>query len=177
MDKSIYIVSLVTLIAAIVFHALTQPMLSEIKTKREYLGSLNSVLEDSDKLQRARDEILASYNSIDVNTRNRISESIPRLSNSAVIGTYSLVQYVASISGVDVDSINLKRDDSRATQDNLAGYVATIGISDISYQTYLEFTRVIEGWSRVVSVTGVDLTSLDSGNLDLVIELELIFSK
>lgn len=157
------------LIAVGLFFVAVNPLYKDVSQLRADLGAYSTALTRSTELQKVRDALLDSYNSISTDQKNKLNRLLPNTVDN--IQLILQIQQVASAHGLTITNI---RFDAPAAEEAAPG--ARVGVSSdpaanrpygvfdlefrtqARYQDFVSFLKDMEQNLRLVDVTEINFT-------------------
>jgi Tfp pilus assembly protein PilO len=192
MNKNFTALILVVLGIGIYF-TFTQAKLKEIKEIRVVNAQYSEAIDNSAKLIKVRDGVLANYNQISEEDKKKLNKLIPdNVDNVRLI--IDLKDSIAARHGLSLKNIktsspenqpqssktvNTKADDAANGSGDSAKYgTVTVSFSvTSSYDTFLAFLRELEGSLRIMDISKLTVTVAEGGSYDFSIELKTYWLK
>lgn len=150
-----------------VFFSWTQPILDSIRGLSEQKGILNEKLSSLKEIEKERENILVSYNSVGDVNREKVNKILP--SQMEEMDLIVEMERIAVKSGVVLKDVNIsdakQAQESANSAKNKEGlYPNEVGLTvkaSGSYQSFKEFLKNIEANLRIIDVESLDFISGD----------------
>lgn len=160
-------------VAVAIFFAYTDPTYKDIKMYRAQVASYDSALDNADKLERTKQEIIADYGTIPPEDIEKLSKLLP--DNVDNIRLILEIESVAAKYGMTIKNVkfdvqkqqklqNGERIVEQNAQDTELGS-KEYGLFDLSfstqgtYQNFVAFSKEIERSLRIVDIKSVSFSS------------------
>ncbi len=153
--------------AIVVFFTWTQPMLDSVKGLSEQKEILNEKLSSLKEIEKERENILDSYNSVGDTNREKVGKILP--SSMKEMDLIVELENMAANSGVALKDVNIS--DAGKEQKSTGGaktgeafYPNEIGLiikASGPYQSFKEFLKSIETNLRIIDIESLDFISGD----------------
>ncbi len=150
-----------------VFFTWTQPMLDSMKGLNEQKRIINEKLSSLKEIEKERENILASYNSIGDTNREKVGKILP--SRAEEIDLIVEMESMAVKSGVTLKDVNIsdvaqEQESASNIKNGESLYPNEIGLAikaSGSYQSFKEFLKNIETNLRIIDIESLYFISGD----------------
>lgn len=148
-----------------VFFTWTQPMLDSVKGLSEQKGILNEKLFSMKEIEKERENILDSYNSVGDTNREKVGKILP--SSMKEMDLIVELENMAANSGVALKDVNISDagpESAGSVKNGETFYPNEIGLTIKAsgpYQSFKEFLKNIESNLRIIDVESLDFISGD----------------
>jgi hypothetical protein len=188
MNRNVYATILIILAIGLYF-TVTQGIFTAAGIVKDSNNQYVSAIESAKKLISVRDKVLADYNSLSSEDRDRLNKIMPNgvdnirliidMNNIASQHGFSLKGIKASASGPSKNSSGggaapaVSVTNSRANIGSPILEKVTVGFSvSAPYQQFISFLQDLESSLRIMDVTHLSVSSSESGVYDWNVELQ-----
>jgi Tfp pilus assembly protein PilO len=163
--------------AIVGFIALVSPVYDEITLLKAQVGAYNQALDNSKALENERDKLAKKYNSIDPANLDKLEKLLPDSVDN--IRLILEIEKIASPYGMVLKEVKYDTLVKDSTEDNVvqAGAIGVnesardYGLWNLSFSTegtyanFLNFIRDLESNLRIVDISSIQFSSVDSALL------------
>lgn len=187
---------LILIVLAIgIYFTFTRAKIDEVKAIQIVNAQYQQALDNSERLVKKRDEILAIYNRISPEDQNRLERMIPdNVDNVRLIIDVNSVAAKHGLTLKNVKTSTTKDQTDPSTRGNqapnqapnnngnvlIAGGYDTVTLSfDVSgsYQSFLDFLKSMERSLRIMEISKITLKVNDAGTYDYGLEFKTFWLK
>ncbi len=166
---------LLTVAAIGLFYSYVSPTYEEIKVLRAEKAEYDEALNNSQKVQDVRDELLGKYNGFPPNDLKRLEKLLPNsvdnirliIEVDGVAARYNMILKNVEVSAPPSD-ISSPETSNRALQEKTIPYGTTKLSFEVAgtYEAYRNFIKDLEQSLRVVDIIGISF-SVEKGEKDI----------
>lgn len=190
MNKNLTPIILIVLALGIYF-TFTRGKIDELKSVQAVNAQYQQAIDNSEKLVKVRNTVLASYNAISAEDRERLEKMLP--DNVDNVRLIIDATGVATRHGITVKNIKTSASsansstnsaviptNSSPTRVNVANSYDTVTLSfnvSTSYQTFIDFMKDLEASLRIMDISKITLNANDNGIYDYGVEIKTYWLK
>jgi hypothetical protein len=183
---------IILLILAIgIYFTFTKGKIEEIKVIKNVNAGYQEAIDNSEKLIKKRDEIVANYNQISDNDKERLEKMVPdnidnvRLTldvKSIGLGRGLILKNVKTNApniNTSISKANTINDKTTEQIETNADYNTVVLSFDVSttYQNFIDLLKDLETSLRIMKVSKITVKATDSGVYDYGVELKTYWIK
>ena len=177
MQRALFLPLLLIIVASGLYSQVIIPQFEVVKLKNDQIERINEIFADGENIQRTRDELIRTLNTIDPGIRNTVENAVPIVQYSAYSQFLVDFSLLLSTSSIPQDAVITT---GTIFQNTAKGQVI-MPVSVSMQVTFGSLTRLIENilqWSRGVRIVSMDITQPggEDGALRVRLQLEALFS-
>ena len=157
------IIPIILIIASLgIFFLFVSPTYGDVSSLRANTVAYNNALTNSTQLQKVRDSLLSSYNSITDTDKNRLSDSLPNTVDN--IQLILQLQQIASNHGMSLNNISFDTPTSDPNAATGASSTVPYGVFNLefktqgTYDTFVSFLHDLEQNLRIIDINSISFT-------------------
>lgn len=186
MNKNITALILIVLAGGIYF-TFTKAKIAELKSIQQVNAQYEQALLNAEKLVKLRDKVLAQYNNIPAEDRERLDKMLPDNVDNVrlIIDTNGVAaRHNLRLQGIKTSAGNAGQAGAVPAPDaQISGLPTTYDTVTVSfgvttdYQTFIAFLRDLEASLRIMDVSKITLAVADEGKYNYSVELKTYWLK
>jgi len=146
------------IVSGALFFAFIDPTYSEIKKLQQEKNLFDEALDNSKKLQQARDELLSTYNSFSVSDLERLDKMLPNaVDNVRLVRDIDGIasKYGMKIKNVSISFVGNSGEQQIGADDEPVGMVDLSFTVTSPYRIFVNFLKDLEKSLRIIDVISV----------------------
>lgn len=157
-----------------------KPLWTEISVLRVEKSGVLSILSELRSLQDARDNLLATYNSITKTDLEKLNKILPQSSDTG--GILVSLEKIAQDRGIRLKKAEFKTDNNKGAkviqaQNSMFNTIDLSFIISSNYDSFKSFLNTIERNSRIIDVTNISFSAGQTNLYEFIIQADAYYGK